>query len=444
MSKFISDPEMHHCSIDYNISNNVKHNVKNNIMHNNSGIIMHSVINHIKVPYYTTVARKLYSTLCYKNILSNRNIISSNNIRTYVSKDIDTLNESNTDCNNKSAICDLGLDVQQGNSTDEYNKTSFMLDDNTTNTMVQYDNFKYWEEKMETNHSDQFWENFTEQQDTLKLFSKKARDVDMKIDSLTYDNEFTDRNNKMKTFNAEHTKKYKEENLNKDFNKETNCNDKLTHVNESGEMSMVDVSSKGITRRTATARVSVILPRQVFILASQNKLKKGDLFSCARLAGIMGAKRTSDLIPLCHPLPITHLDVKVRLVEERSQIQHKTKFNVKNNEIDTTNSTLNQTIIHQSTNTIIDPEANTNERHHESKHVDDKYNNEDSKYSVEIITSASTVGNTGVEMEALTAASVAALTVYDMCKAVSHNITITDLQLLSKYGGKRDFNRSDM
>lgn len=153
---------------------------------------------------------------------------------------------------------------------------------------------------------------------------------------------------------------------------------KLSHYDSAGKVSMVDVGSKADTQRTATARAYVALNKAVLEALPTNK--KGDPLEVARIAGIMAAKKTSDLIPLCHPLPLT--DVRVELT------------------------------------------------------LDDK--------GVEIVATASTVARTGVEMEAMTAASVAALTVYDMTKALDKGIEIREIHLLEKSGGKSGtFRRED-
>ncbi len=154
----------------------------------------------------------------------------------------------------------------------------------------------------------------------------------------------------------------------------------LTHIDDQGNPSMVDVGTKKVTRRTATARCFVDLPAEVMreIDGDELVLKKGPVFQTAILAGVMGSKQTSSLIPLCHPLGLENCKV------------------------------------------FIEKAGDT---------------------SVQIDCTASIEGKTGVEMEALTGASVAALTVYDMCKALSHDIVIRDLKLISKTGGKRDFNR---
>ena len=137
---------------------------------------------------------------------------------------------------------------------------------------------------------------------------------------------------------------------------------------------MVDVSGKAITARTATARARVVMEAATLAMIQQGSAKKGDVLGVARLAGIMGAKRTADLIPLCHPLPITSVKVDLEA----------------------------------------DAAAN----------------------AVEILATVRTTGQTGVEMEALTAASVAALTVYDMCKAVDRSMRIEGLRVTHKAGGK--------
>jgi molybdenum cofactor biosynthesis protein MoaC len=143
---------------------------------------------------------------------------------------------------------------------------------------------------------------------------------------------------------------------------------------------MVDVGHKAVTARTAVAEAWVVLGEAAFSLVEANKLKKGDVLTVAQLAGICGSKHTSLLIPLCHPVPISHAKVSLELVRER--------------------------------------------------------------FAVRITSQVSTTGQTGVEMEALTAATVAALTVYDMCKAVTHDMIITDVALVSKTGGQRgDYQR---
>jgi cyclic pyranopterin phosphate synthase len=148
----------------------------------------------------------------------------------------------------------------------------------------------------------------------------------------------------------------------------------LTHVDASGAARMVDVTGKGQTVRTATAIASVFLSPSAFQLVADNQISKGDVLTVAKLAGIMGAKHTSTLIPLCHPLLLTHSDVALKLDHAQSAIR--------------------------------------------------------------IEVTAVTVGQTGVEMEAMTGAAVSALAVYDMCKAVDKSIEITGLRLLSKTGGK--------
>jgi cyclic pyranopterin phosphate synthase len=150
--------------------------------------------------------------------------------------------------------------------------------------------------------------------------------------------------------------------------------DQLSHLDSSGTARMVDVSDKPITARVAIAAGTVTMQPATLALIRDGQLKKGDVLTVARIAGIMAAKRTAELIPLCHPLPLTHLDVDFTLNEAASQ--------------------------------------------------------------VEIKATVRTTGQTGVEMEALTAVTVAALTVYDMAKAVDKAMHITDVRLLEKHGGK--------
>lgn len=148
----------------------------------------------------------------------------------------------------------------------------------------------------------------------------------------------------------------------------------LTHIDANGNAIMVDVSDKDSTDRTATAKGSVFMEPATLKLISDKGVKKGDVLSIARLAGIMGAKRTPDLIPLCHPLSLTSVKVELTCDAPRN--------------------------------------------------------------AVDITATCKLTGQTGVEMEALTAVSIAALTVYDMCKAVDRAMRISDIQLIHKAGGK--------
>lgn len=148
----------------------------------------------------------------------------------------------------------------------------------------------------------------------------------------------------------------------------------FTHFDDKGQAHMVDVGAKDVTERTATAAGSVVMAPETLALIRDGGVKKGDVLSVARLAGIMGAKRTPDLIPLCHPLALTSVAVELRLNEARN--------------------------------------------------------------AVEIEATCKLKGKTGVEMEALTAVSIAALTVYDMAKAVDKGMRIENVRLLHKAGGK--------
>ena len=154
---------------------------------------------------------------------------------------------------------------------------------------------------------------------------------------------------------------------------------KFTHIDASGNPAMVDVSAKKITKRTAKAQAIVNVGPEILSQIKGNELitKKGPVFQTAIIAGVMGAKNTAALIPFCHPIGLEDCQIKIR---------------VKGDKI------------------VIDSSA--------------------------VITS-----RTGVEMEALTAASIAALTVYDMCKAISHHIVIEEIKLMEKTGGKKDFKR---
>ncbi|HEX8142755.1 MAG TPA: cyclic pyranopterin monophosphate synthase MoaC [Pyrinomonadaceae bacterium] len=156
--------------------------------------------------------------------------------------------------------------------------------------------------------------------------------------------------------------------------------ERLTHMDEEGRVAMVDTSAKPQTARRAVASVRVLMSPETVLAVRANRTPKGDPLETARLAGIMAAKRTSELIPLCHPLPLTHIEVRAEVRDE----------------------------------------------------------------GVYLEAEAATHAQTGVEMEALTAASVAALTVYDMCKALDKAMTITDLRLELKTGGKSgDYRRTE-
>jgi cyclic pyranopterin phosphate synthase len=146
----------------------------------------------------------------------------------------------------------------------------------------------------------------------------------------------------------------------------------LTHIDEQGRAQMVDTTDKGITARRAIASARVLMSAQTVAAIRQNQTPKGDPLETARLAGVVAAKRTADLIPLCHPLPLTHIDVRAELRDD----------------------------------------------------------------GVYLESEVATRAQTGVEMEALTAVSVAALTIYDMCKALDKSMTITDVRLEVKTGGK--------
>lgn len=147
----------------------------------------------------------------------------------------------------------------------------------------------------------------------------------------------------------------------------------FTHFNDEGRARMVDVGEKGVTRRRAVAAGRVLVNRETFALIQSGGIKKGDVLTVAQVAGIMGAKRTPELIPMCHPIVMDGIDLSLSLDETRC--------------------------------------------------------------SVEITATVTCDGRTGVEMESLTAVTAAALTVYDMCKAVQKDMVITDIRLLEKTGG---------
>ena len=157
----------------------------------------------------------------------------------------------------------------------------------------------------------------------------------------------------------------------------------FTHFNEQGRAKMVDVGEKPETVRTAVAAGRVLVSPETFALIKSGGMKKGDVLTVAQVAGVMGAKHTPDLIPMCHPILMDGIDLKLSLNRE--------------------------------------------------------------KLCVEILAAVSCDGRTGVEMEALTAVSTAALTVYDMCKAVQKDMVISDICLMEKTGGVHgDFHRKDV
>jgi cyclic pyranopterin phosphate synthase len=155
----------------------------------------------------------------------------------------------------------------------------------------------------------------------------------------------------------------------------------FTHLDAAGNPSMVDVGEKPVTRRSATARAIVFLPEGVLehFETGDIRTKKGPVFQTAIIAGVMAAKRTGELIPLCHPLGLDNCQIDIFLNDQREIV------------VDCT---------------------------------------------------ATVTAKTGIEMEALTGASIAALTIYDMCKALSHDIVIREIKLMEKTGGKRDYKRN--
>ena len=148
----------------------------------------------------------------------------------------------------------------------------------------------------------------------------------------------------------------------------------LTHFNQAGEVHMVDVGNKSVTKRVAVAEGQIMMLDKTLDLIKQGGHKKGDVLGIARIAGIMAAKRTSDLIPLCHPLALTKVTLNFKILDD--------------------------------------------------------------EVAVQCLAQVETSGQTGVEMEALTAVQVGLLTIYDMCKAVDRGMIMTDIRLLEKAGGK--------
>lgn len=154
----------------------------------------------------------------------------------------------------------------------------------------------------------------------------------------------------------------------------------LTHIDEHGDVRMVDVSEKDNTKRIAIAEGSILMNQETLDLIMDNNISKGDVLACARVAGVMAAKQTSTLIPMCHPLLITKAKIECTPIESNSR--------------------------------------------------------KDKRVGIHVQATCGVTGKTGIEMEALTAASVACLTIYDMCKAVDRGMEITEVRLLKKDGGK--------
>ena len=159
--------------------------------------------------------------------------------------------------------------------------------------------------------------------------------------------------------------------------------DTLTHVDEQGDVRMVDVSEKAVTQRIAIAEGSILMHPETQAMVLEDRAKKGDVLACARVAGIMASKRTSELIPMCHPLNITKSKVEIEPIP-----------------------------------------------------AEGKGAREDGRVGFHVSVTCGVTGVTGIEMEALTAASVACLTIYDMCKAVDRGMEIVDVRLLHKEGGR--------
>lgn len=154
----------------------------------------------------------------------------------------------------------------------------------------------------------------------------------------------------------------------------TQNSDKLTHFDEAGQAHMVDIGSKSSTHRVAVARGTIQMKPETLELVQAGTAKKGDVLGVARIAAIMAAKRTSELIPLCHPLPLTHITIEFEIDSQLS--------------------------------------------------------------SINCVSQTETFGKTGVEIEALTAVQIGLLTIYDMCKAVDREMEITNIRLIEKQGGK--------
>uniref|UniRef100_A0A673G0N7 cyclic pyranopterin monophosphate synthase n=1 Tax=Sinocyclocheilus rhinocerous TaxID=307959 RepID=A0A673G0N7_9TELE len=232
--------------------------------------------------------------------------------------------------------------------------------------------------------------------------------------------------------------------------------DQLTHTDAQGKASMVNVGDKAVTCRTAMACGKVVLGPKAFNLVRANQLAKGDALAVAQLAGIMGAKQTSSLIPLCHPLPLDHASVTIELLEEEHAVivkatcQTTGRTGVEMEALtavavatltlyDMCKSVSHDILITdinimgaKQTSSVI-PLCHPLPLDHASVTIELL----EEEHAVIVKATCQTTGRTGVEMEALTAVAVATLTLYDMCKSVSHDILITDIKLLSKTGGQR-------
>jgi cyclic pyranopterin phosphate synthase len=156
----------------------------------------------------------------------------------------------------------------------------------------------------------------------------------------------------------------------------------LSHIDKKGNAKIVDISNKKITKRIAIASGMIFVTNEILEQIKKNETKKGDIFTVAKIAGIMAAKKTSDLIPLCHPLKIDDIQIVFRVDDSKKVIYAEAEVKCQN--------------------------------------------------------------KTGVEMEALTAISITLLTIYDMCKAISHEMRITDIHLINKSGGKTNFSNQSV
>ena len=175
--------------------------------------------------------------------------------------------------------------------------------------------------------------------------------------------------------------------------------DELTHVDERGDVRMVDVSEKVVTKRRAIAEGAILMHPETQAMVLEDRAKKGDVLACARVAGIMASKRTSELIPMCHPLMITKAKVDIEPIAAPAQMKA------------------------AATGELAAPDGWAEAR-------------DDGRVGFRVRATCGVTGVTGIEMEALTAASVACLTIYDMCKAVDRGMEIVDVRLMRKEGGR--------
>ena len=233
--------------------------------------------------------------------------------------------------------------------------------------------YKYWEsdKKCQEHASENYWETKLHEVKRDKC-SKLMGDNQYINKELQMDDDIEEHNRNIYLVNTMDENNEVIDSKDNLYNKHS-CNIQLTHVDSSGKAKMVDVGEKNDTHRIAIATATICLGQEAFCLLKDNKIKKGDVLTVANIAGIMGAKRTCDFIPLCHNIPLSKINIDFTINED--------------------------------------------------------------KYSVVITSEVKSYGKTGVEMEAIIAVSTAAITIYDMCKAVTKSMIISDIKLVHKSGG---------